>query len=68
MGHNSRMTKTAAKRAPAKTIGRPQIKPEEVARVRSLRLTDLDWATFHEAGGITWLRERLRRERAKVGR
>lgn len=62
------MTKTAAKKAPAKPIGRPQIKPEDVAHVRSVRLTDLDWGTFRELGGSDWLRERLRRERAKVGR
>jgi len=37
--------------------GRPPVK--EVAKARSIKLTDADWAAFRAIGGTKWLRTYL---------
>jgi hypothetical protein len=44
--------------------GRKPLPPEEKVRVRTVRMTDEQWAKFSALGGAAWLRERI--DRAKM--
>ena len=37
-------------------------KKDDIAKIRSFRMTDADWKKFKELGGVKWLRDVLSKQ------
>jgi hypothetical protein len=48
-------------------IGRPFLPPEKKLLMGPIRLNQQQWQDFHALGGVTWLRQAIKRAIARKG-